>query len=126
MVVATLGLWGCAQNPSGSASNARIRDLESRNAKLEDDYRAAAAARDQCRKKLASSEEQLQLVVRERDELKLQIDVRIGERDALHGHLIQLGKDLQSLAGRIEAATGTTLTPAPVTSALPELPNGKS
>jgi len=136
MVVATLGLWGCAQNPTGSATNARIRDLESRNSKLEDDYRAAVAARDQSRKKLASAEEQraqlmqqveqLQLVIRERDELKKQVNVRVGERDALHGQLIQLGRDLQNLAGRIESATGTPLAPPPVTSALPEAPSGKS
>jgi len=133
MVVATLGLWGCAQNPTGPATNARIRDLESRNAKLEDDYRAAVAARDQFRKKIASIEEQrlrqveqLQLVMRERDELKEQLNVRGVERDALHGQLIQIGKDLQNLAGRIESATGTPLTPPPMTSALFWLPNGKS
>ncbi len=28
MVVATLGLWGCAQSPTGTATSARIRDLE--------------------------------------------------------------------------------------------------
>ncbi len=82
-------------------------------------------ARDQYRKKLASAEEQraqqaeqLKTVARERDELKQQLNVRAVERDALHNQLIQLGKDLQGLAGRIEAATGTPLTPPPATSAL--------
>jgi septal ring factor EnvC (AmiA/AmiB activator) len=118
LIVATLGLWGCAQNPTGSATSARIRDLEARTAKLEEDYRAAASARDQLRKRLTATEEQrvqgadkLQVVTRERDELKQQINVRGAERDALHGQLLQIGKDLQSLAGRIEAATGTTLSP---------------
>jgi septal ring factor EnvC (AmiA/AmiB activator) len=124
MVVATLGLWGCAQNPSNATTSARIRDLEARNAKLEEDYRAAVTARDQLRKRLGTAEEQrtqqteqLQVVTRERDELKQQVNVRGAERDVLHGQLIQLGKDLQSLAGRIEAATGSTLTP-PVAAAL--------
>jgi hypothetical protein len=135
MVMATLGLWGCAQNPGSSASSARIRDLESRNAKLEDDYRAVAATRDQLRKKLANADdqrvqlaqqvEQLQVVVRERDELKQQVNMRVGERDALHGQLIQLGKDLQNLAGRIESATGTVST-VPVTSAIAQPSSGKS
>jgi chromosome segregation ATPase len=132
MVVATLGLWGCAQNPGGSANGARIRDLESRNAKLEEDYRAAIATRDQYRKRLTSAEEQrteltqqLEVVVRERDELNQQINVRMGERDALHGQLIQLGKELQSLAGRIEAVTATVPNP-PVTSAAAAPGGGKS
>jgi len=118
MVITTLGLWGCAQNPTGPATSARIRDLESRNAKLEDDYRAAVAARDVIRKKLTSTEdlraqqaEELKVVIRERDDFKQQLSQRGAERDALHGQLIQIGKDLQSLAGRIEAATGTPLTP---------------
>jgi septal ring factor EnvC (AmiA/AmiB activator) len=132
MVVATLGLWGCAQNPTGSATSARIRDLESRIARLEDDYRAVVMARDQYRKKLASVEEQknqqaeqLQSVSRERDELKQQLNARGVERDALHNQLVQLGKDLQNLAGRIESATGTPLTPPPATSALESVSSGK-
>jgi septal ring factor EnvC (AmiA/AmiB activator) len=125
MVVATLGLWGCAQNPGSSAHSARIRDLESRNAKLEEDYRAVVSTRDQYRKRLNSTEErkaeltqELEAALRERDELRQLVSTRQGERDALHGQLIQLGKELQSLAGRIEAATATTANP-PVTSAAP-------
>jgi outer membrane murein-binding lipoprotein Lpp len=135
MVLATLGLWGCAQRPGAGAGSARIRDLESRTAKLEEDYRAAVVARDQFRKKLASAEEQrarlaeqveqLQAVVKERDELKQQVTVRAAERDALHAQLTQLGKDLQTLAGRIESATATLATP-PVTSAAAVVPGGKS
>ena len=133
MVVATLGLWGCAQGPTGMATSARIRDLESRIAHLEEDYRAVVTARDQYRKKLAGAEEQraqqadqLTTLARERDELKQQLNVRGVERDALHNQLVQLGKDLQNLAGKIEAATGTPMTPPPATSALTAPGNSKS
>jgi septal ring factor EnvC (AmiA/AmiB activator) len=133
MVVATLGLWGCAQNPSGTATSARIRDLESRIARLEEDYRVVVTARDQYKRKLVSAEErsaqqadQLKTVARERDELKQQVNARGAERDALQNQLIQLGKDLQSLAVRIESATGTPLTAPPATSALAAPSGGES
>src|SRR5713101_4755431 len=94
LVVATLGVWGCSQGNSGTQAE-RIRALEARCAKLEDDYRTAATVRDQARKKAATLEEeraqlqkdleaqtkQLQaeqeaakLVVKERDELRLVVE----------------------------------------------------
>ena len=58
VVVATLGLWGCARNPAGQAAHAeKIRLLETRCAKFQGDYRDAAAARDQARKQLGSLRE---------------------------------------------------------------------
>jgi len=52
--------------------------------------------------------EKLQAVVHERDELKEQVAVRTGERDALHTQMVQFGKELQNLMGRVEAATHIT------------------
>src|SRR5262249_41493565 len=90
MVAAVLGLWGCAQ---GGGSSEKVRALESKCAKLEDDYRAVASARDQFRKKLALAEDErnelrkevelFQTVVKERDDLRTQLAARIGERDQL-------------------------------------------
>ena len=57
-VVATLGLWGCAQEKNGGRGNARIRALESKNSKLEDDFRDVAAARDQVKRKLRTAEQE--------------------------------------------------------------------
>ena len=127
LALAPLGLWGCAQERNGAA-NTKIRDLAARNAKLEEDYRVATTTTDALKKKLAQTEAQrsdlvkqieaLQEVVRERDELKGQVASRTGERDALQAQLVQFGKELQSLAGRIEAAA-TGRTPAtPATTAL--------
>ena len=113
LVLAPLGLWGCAQERNGAAST-KIRDLAARNAKLEEDYRVATSTTESLRKKLAQADTQraelakqveaLQEVVAERDELKRQVASRTGERDALHTQLVQFSKELQSLAGRIDAA----------------------
>src|SRR5262249_49389523 len=88
LIVASLGLWGCTQTPGNSSGSARIRDLEARNSKLEEDYQAAIQARDQARKKLEEKNTQqakqlaeLQTITHERDELKQLVNVRSSERD---------------------------------------------
>ena len=78
------------------------------------DYRVATSTTESLRKKLAQADTQraelakqveaLQEVVVERDELKRQVASRTGERDALHTQLVGFSKDLQTLAGRIDAA----------------------
>src|SRR6266851_3687822 len=96
LVVACLGLWGCAQGAANGHANAeRIRALETKIAKLEDDFRAVVAVREQLRKQLTSIEqertqlgqqvEQLQAVVKERDDLRQQLANRTGERDLAQG-----------------------------------------
>ena len=93
MVIGVLGLWGCAQGPTSgsSASLERIRALESKCTKLEDDYRAVASARDQLRKKITAAEEERarlqqeltirQGVMKERDELKVLLAATQGQFD---------------------------------------------
>src|SRR5215475_13374480 len=93
LLVAVVGLWGCSQATSGqSAAQAeKIKSLEAKCGKLEDDYKSAAAARDQARKRVSALEEERaqmeeqatdmqkqieagKLVARERDELRQQVD----------------------------------------------------
>jgi hypothetical protein len=123
-----LGLWGCTQNSSSSSTGARLRELEARGARLEDDYKTAVTARDQARKKLNAVEEQrvqlaqevelLQRAVKERDELRTQVAARVAERDALQANLLQFSRDLQSLAAKVDqAAQSNGATPAPVSAA---------
>jgi hypothetical protein len=117
IALATLGFWGCAQNRSGASTAARLKELESRYAKLEEDYQAVVLGSETIRKRLAAVEaqraelahkvEKLQAVVKERDELKEQVAIRTGERDVLHSQMVQFGKELQNLMGRVEAATHT-------------------
>ena len=129
LVVVTLGLWGCAQGTGPAPGSARMRNLESRHAKLEEDYRGAVAARDQARKQTQALEEeraalqqQLEQANKEREQLRQQATARAGERDSLQAHLTQLGKELHNLAGRIDAAAGTHVS-QPVTVATPPVTN---
>ena len=56
MLVALMGLWGCAKGPAGHSAQERIQSLEAKCSKLEDDYRSVAGARDQARKQVAALE----------------------------------------------------------------------
>ena len=123
LMFVTLGLLGCAQGTA--PGSARMRDLESRHAKLEEDFRGAVAARDQARRQAetveqerATLQQQLEQANKERDDLRQQVAARAGERDTLQGHLSQLGKELHGLAGRIDAAVGVHVS-QPVTTAAP-------
>jgi outer membrane murein-binding lipoprotein Lpp len=113
IVICSLSLWGCADQKSGAANN-KIRELEIRHAKLEEDYRVILAANESNRRKIQQLEttrtdlthkiEELQIAVVERDELRSQLATRTDERDNIQGQLVQFGKDLQSLANRAQAA----------------------
>ncbi|MCS6852324.1 MAG: hypothetical protein NZ700_14260 [Gemmataceae bacterium] len=127
LAVASLGLWGCAKGANnGAAQNERIKSLEQRNARLEQDFRALAQTRDELRKKLAWAEEQqarlrrevdqLKSVVKERDELRQQLEARISERDHLQAQYEQFRRQLKELLGQAEAAVtkpAATLTSYP-------------
>jgi uncharacterized coiled-coil DUF342 family protein len=136
MLTTLLGLWGCTQGGSSSSTSARLREVEARSARLEDDYKTAAAARDQARKNVAQLDEQraqltqqveqLQKVVKERDELRAQLTSRTAERDALQASLLQFSRDLQNLATKMDQAaqsggSGTPLltTPQPAQPSAP-------
>jgi len=131
MVLAPLGLWGCAQEKNGAA-NTKIRDLAARNGKLEEDARLATTTSDGLKRKLAQAESQradlakqvalLEGAIRERDEMRKQLDSRTGERDNLHAQLVQFGRELQNLAERVEAVTsaGAVRSTSASTAQLPE------
>jgi chromosome segregation ATPase len=123
MLTTLLGLWGCTQGSSSTSASARLRELEARSARLEDDYKTAAAARDQARKKVTLLEEQraqqleqLQKVAKERDELRTQLTTRAAERDALQASLVQFSRDLQSLATKVDQAAQAGGSAAPLLS----------
>jgi len=126
LVVACLGLWGCAQGAAnGRASAERIRALETKIAKLEDDFKAVIAVREQLRKQLTAAElertqlaqqvEQLQAVVKERDQLRQRLVTRTSERDSVQSQFDQLRNGIKALLGQAEAAGA--LNTAPVVSA---------
>ena len=118
MLVALMGLWGCAKGPAGHSSQERIHSLEAKCSKLEDDYRSVAGARDQARKQVAALEAErtrlqkdladAQAVARERDELRQQVSTRTSERDTLQQRCDRLKKGLQNLLGQDDAGLSAT------------------
>jgi len=124
VLVVCLGLWGCARNPGGHAgSGERVRALESRCQKLEQDHRAVAQARDKARKELAAledetgrlqkelaekaalareREQQFKAGQSEREELNRALAQRTGERDDLRQQLAQRQSERDLLLGRCE------------------------
>ena len=124
IVVATLGLWGCAQGKSKPTANSdeRIKSLEARCENLENDNHKVTTARDKAQKLLVEADrerlrllqevETLKAVAQERDELKLQVASRTAERDAIQTHFEELRKGIRSLLGRVESALPPTTAPA--------------
>jgi septal ring factor EnvC (AmiA/AmiB activator) len=105
--VVMLGLWGCAQGPTGAAMAERLKALEAKNARLEEDFRAAANTRDQLRQQLTRAEEhvqKLQAVVRERDDLKVTLVTRTGERDQVSQQFEGFRKSLRDMLTQTEAS----------------------
>jgi septal ring factor EnvC (AmiA/AmiB activator) len=107
-LVVCVGLWGCARKPSTpTGASERIRVLETRCQKLEQDYRSVAQARDKARKELANLEEEngrlLQAVaqklalLKERDQLRDQLRAARGEIDGLTRTLAQRTADRDDL-----------------------------
>jgi septal ring factor EnvC (AmiA/AmiB activator) len=122
LVVACLGLWGCARGAATGHANAeRIRGLESKIAKLEEDFRAVVAVREQLRKQLTAAEQErtqlsqqvetLQAVVKERDQLRQQLTIRTTERDGLQSQFDQFRKGIRTLLGQSEAAGAGNTSP---------------
>ena len=129
LFVALLGIWGCAQGPSAAAQAERIKSLEAKNARMEADFRAAAGSRDEFRSKLTKAEEhiqKLQLVVKERDEIKVQLKVRTTERDQVSAQYEQFRKTLRDLVGQAEASVLRFADGEPVTIAVGPRANGQS
>jgi chromosome segregation ATPase len=119
--VVCLGLWGCARKPAAATgSSERIRVLETRCQKLEQDYRAVAQARDKARKELAALEEEngrlAQEFARERDQLRGQLHAaqnnlegvnktlaqRTGERDELKQQVVLRIAERDQLGLRVD------------------------
>lgn len=113
LLIGSLGMWGCSQQKNGANVN-RIRELEARYIKIEEDYRSLVVTGESHRRRLSQVEaqrgeltlqlEELKNVVVERDQLRQQLQARVIERDQAQSQLSQFAKDLQSLANRAELA----------------------
>lgn len=113
MMFCSLGLWGCTHQKNG-AYHTKIRELENRYLKLEEDYKVVIQASDQLRKKVGQLEAQrtalnqqvddLKTIARERDQLRIQLASRTAERDNLHGQLSKFRSEVNDLLGRVDTA----------------------
>ncbi len=125
VLVTLLGAYGCAKGPGASTEST---SATAKVQKLEDDYRAAIAARDQFRQKLVTAEEkhtqaqkQLQqeleqiraTAAAEKESLKGEVKARTGERDALNAQFETFRKSLKELLGSADTAIGALNLPAP-------------
>lgn len=118
MVVAALGIWGCNRvAPTSTREAERVKFLEAKVAKLEEDFRAAAAARDLWRQKSAEVEKesaryqkQIPPLAQERDDLRAQLNVRTTERDQMQNQYEKFRKEIRTLLGTAEAAINQPVT----------------
>jgi len=102
-----LTVCGCTQGPNRAALAERIKTLETKMTRLNEDLRSVTAGRDQFRQDLTKAEEliqKLQLVVKERDELKVQLKSRIAERDQVVGQYEQFRNTVREVVGQADAA----------------------
>jgi len=118
------GLWGCNQQ-KGTAINTKVRELETRYAKLDEDFRTLQASNEQFRKRMNQAESQrdaleaekieltkrIEDTTKERDILRDQFAQRTQERDNAQANLTQFSKDLQVLVGRVETALNNPQAP---------------
>jgi septal ring factor EnvC (AmiA/AmiB activator) len=104
-IVFLFGLWGCSRAPSsesGTATAEKLKAVETKLAKLEEDFRATASARDQLARKLATAEGQVDRLnkdVKARDDL---IQTRTAERDQATNQFKTLRDGLKDLLAKVE------------------------
>jgi hypothetical protein len=108
LVVSFLGLWGCTQGPgNANGQTERVKKLEEKCARLEEDFRLRSIERDDARKQAAGLEQektqlteertrlqkeldQLKLVVKERDRLRQEVELKTARCEKLKAGLKNL------------------------------------
>jgi chromosome segregation ATPase len=128
LLVTMVGAWGCSKVPTGNASADKNPSLEAKVQRLEEDFRAAAAARDQFRLKMLAAEEKLTAaentagqLQRNFDETRTALAAATTERDTLATQYEMFRKNIKSLLGQAENALNTPASPPnqPVTLGTP-------
>ncbi len=125
LLVALLGIYGCARNPGAAAGGDRT--AEAKVQRMEEDFRAAAAARDQFRQRLAQAEEKQADLQRQldrataaataertaKDAAQSELRARTTERDALQVQYDGFRRTIRDLLGQAESALANPTAPAP-------------
>ena len=120
-MVSILGLWGCAQGPANSSAAAEnLKKLQDKYSKLEESYRVKLIEYTQVSKQAAGLEQdktqleeqrgrmqkeldQFKLVVKERDRLRQEVELKTTQRDSLQARCDKLKTGLKSLIGDDDA-----------------------
>lgn len=113
LLVTILGVYGCAKAPGSSTPTEGNATATAKAQKLEEDYRAAVAARDQFRQKLVAAEQQQANTQRELEQARNEAKARTGERDAVNAQYEAFRKNLKELIGNADASLGALKLPAP-------------
>ena len=106
LLVTLFGIYGCARGPGDAAQTEKARAereaTDQRVQRLTEDFRAAAAARDQFRQRLLAAEEkqvqlqrQLEATASERDSLRTERNTLRTERDSLRTERDAVRNDLK-------------------------------
>lgn len=124
LLVALFGIYGCARNPAASPGGTAA--IEAKAQRLEEDFRAAAAARDSYRARLLQAEErqgQLQRQVEQqqaaaaaertaKEAAQATLRVRTAERDGLQTQYDGFRRTIRDLLGQAESALAVPAAPA--------------
>jgi chromosome segregation ATPase len=118
-----MGVYGCSRVSTAEYGGSdKNPSQEAKVKRLEEDYRAVAAARDQFRQKLTTAEErQAQLqrqldqaqadAAAEREALKAEIRTRSAERDSVATQYEGFRKNLKELIGQAESTLANPSLP---------------
>jgi len=119
ILAGALCIWGCTQSSGTNNVKAeKLKSVEEKLSKLEDENKSVALARDQLRKKLIETEEQkvkLQrqmeelknTTIRERDELKSQLAARTTERDSVQVQFDLIRKSLRNILNQADTISAS-------------------
>jgi chromosome segregation ATPase len=123
--------WGCTRPPAVVVDDSKTRALEARVAKLEQDVKAAIAAREGLQHKLTAAEDliaQLEAraaaAERDRDLARAGLTARTAERDATLAQYDSFRKSIRELLGQADTAASSLPVPLVTTISLPTVPRG--
>ncbi len=134
LLLAGIGIYGCSKNSSDYVYSDGSPASTSKAQRWEEDYKSAAAARDQYRQKLIAAEDKQAELQRqldqerasaslERDTLKAELRQRLSERDSLQAQYDGFRKGLKELLAQAESTLANPSMPnIPTIPTLPSIP----
>lgn len=100
VLVTFLGAYGCTQGPPGGTD--RNTSPAAKAHRLEEDLRAATAARDQFRQRLDAAEQRQSQLQKQLDAERAELKARTAERDAITSQYDGFRKGLKELLAQAE------------------------